>query len=232
MSQRRILILDYSVDRSETASIKRWLPVDSHISSLFISTEESFPDDLTNRDFTHIIHSGSALSITESVPFAEKALDYIRESRDNGVLQMGICYGHQLICLALVGRQAVRSSPNGLEAGWSRVVFFDNAVKAFDVGENEVVWQHHFDEVTELPEGSELLATNQHSRIQAYVSYEQHLLGTQFHPEFDREVGNEIFVGDRELLERNGYDVDDMIRHGPSFDVGEAFFGFFLAFTN
>ena len=63
MSQKRILILDYSVDRSETGSIKRWLPEDSNVSSLFIDTAESFPDDLINHDFTHVIHSGSALSI-------------------------------------------------------------------------------------------------------------------------------------------------------------------------
>ena len=228
MSPKRILILDYSVDRSETESIKRWLPVDSHVSSLFIDTEESFPDDLVNNDFTHVIHSGSALSITETVPFAEKAVSYIRKIRDKGVSQMGICYGHQLVCRALVGKQAVRSSPNGLEAGWKRVTFVNNAMNVLGVRESEMVWQHHFDEVIELPEGSELLATNPHSSIQAYINYKQCLFGTQFHPEFDKETGNKIFLEDRELLEKNRYDVDAMIKQGPSFDVGRVFFGFFL----
>jgi GMP synthase (glutamine-hydrolysing) len=96
------------------------------------------------------------------------------------------------------------------------------------VEESEVVWQHHFDEVTELPEGSALLATNPHSRIQAYINHRQRLFGTQFHPEFDKQAGNDIFVDDRELLENHGYDVDTMIRQGPSFDTGKVFFGFFL----
>ena len=228
MNEKRILILDYSVDRSETESIKRWLPVDSHVSSLFIDTEESFPDDLVDNNFTHVIHSGSALSITEPAPFGEKAVNYTREIRDKGVSQMGICYGHQLVCRALVGKRAVRSSPNGLEAGWKRVTFINNAINVLGVRKSEIVWQHHFDQVTELPEGSELLATNPHSSIQAYVNYEQHLFGTQFHPEFDKETGNKIFLQDRELLEKNGYDVDAMIKQGPSFDVGKVFFGFFL----
>jgi GMP synthase (glutamine-hydrolysing) len=96
------------------------------------------------------------------------------------------------------------------------------------VRESEVVWQHHFDEVTELPEGSELLATNPHSSIQAYINDEQRLFGTQFHPEFDRETGNKILLQDRNLLEGNGYDVDAIVKQGPSFDTGNVLFGFFL----
>jgi GMP synthase (glutamine-hydrolysing) len=229
MSQKRILILDYSVDRSETECIIRWLPAESHTLSLFVDTEESFPDDLIDKDFTHVIHSGSALSITETVPFLEKAMLYIRQARDKGISQMGICYGHQLVCRALLGRQAVRPSPNGLEAGWKSVTFINSARNVLGLGESERVWQHHFDEVTELPEGSELLATSPHSKIQAYVNYKQRLFGTQFHPEFDKETGDRIFLEDRELLEKNGYDVDAMIKLGPSLDAGTVFFGFFLA---
>jgi GMP synthase-like glutamine amidotransferase len=228
MSPTKILILDYSTDRSEAAATRRWLPANADVSSLFIDTEESFPEDLIDHGFTHIIHSGSALSITETAPFVDRAVAFIQVARDRGVSQMGICYGHQLLCRALVGRQAVRACPNGLEAGWRRVAFINGAMALLGVGENELVWQHHFDEVTELPDGSVLLATNQHSSIQAYINPEQRLLGTQFHPEFDREVGNQIFLEDRALLEKNGYDADELVKQGPSFDVGRVFFGFFL----
>ncbi len=229
MKQKKILILDYSVDKSEAAAIKRWLPVDSTVSSLFIDTEESFPDDLVDQDFTHVIHTGSSLSITETAPFTAKAVNYIQKIRDKGVLQWGICYGHQLVCQALVGKHAVRSSPNGLEAGWREVAFVNHSTNILGVGEREVVWQYHFDEVTALPEGSELLATSAHSKIQACVNYDQRLLGTQFHPEFDRESGNKIFLKDRALLEKHTYNVDDMLQQGPSFEVGTVFFDFFLA---
>ncbi len=228
MNPQKILILDYSTDRSEAAATERWLPADSDVSSLFIDTEESFPQDLIARGFTHVIHSGSALSITESAPFVDRAVTFIQMARDQGVSQMGICYGHQLVCRALVGRQAVRSSPNGLEAGWKRVTFVNGAMDALGVGESEVVWQHHFDEVTGLPEGSELWATNPHSRIQAYINHEQRLFGTQFHPEFDQAIGNQIYLADRDLLEKNGYSAEELVRHGPSFEVGKVFFGYFL----
>ena len=228
MIQKNILILDYSTDRSETPAIKRWLPTDAQVTSLFIDTEESFPDDLLERGFTHVIHTGSALSITKPAPFTQKAVTFIRNARDKGVSQMGICYGHQLVCKTLVGDHAVRSSPNGLEAGWGPVTFTEKAMEMLGVRESEVIWQYHFDEVTELPEGSQLLATNQHTEIQAYVNYEQRLFGTQFHPEFDRETGNELFLEDRQLLERHNRNVDDMIKSGPSIEAGKIFFGYFL----
>ena len=228
MSQKHILILDYSTDRIETPTIKRWLPADAQVTALFIDSEESFPDDLIERGFTHVIHTGSALSITEPAPFIEKAVAYIQNEREKGVAQMGICYGHQLVCRALVGKHAVRSSPKGMEAGWGQVRFDEKAMNILGVEGSEVVWQHHFDEVTEIPRGSELLATNAHTEIQAYVNYEQRLFGTQFHPEFDREPGNEIYLRDRKLLEKNGYDVDEILKGGPSLEAGKIFFGFFL----
>jgi len=228
LSIKKILILDYSVDRSETSFIKRWLPINSNVSSIFIDTEESFSNDILNDDFTHVIHTGSALSITKVSSFTDKAVEYIKKARDKGILQMGICYGHQLICLALIGRHAVRTSPNGLEAGWNSIKFVNSSISTLGVRENETVWQHHFDEVVELPKGSELFATNQHTKIQAYINYEQRLFGTQFHPEFDKEAGNKIFLDDKLLSNKYNYNVDDMIKQGPSFEVGKLFFDFFL----
>ena len=229
MSPKHILVLDYSTDHSETPAIRRWLPAEAQVTSFYIDTEESFPDDLADRGFSHVIHSGSELSITKSAPFTEKATTFIRHCRDNGIAQFGICYGHQFLCLALVGAHAVRSSPKGLEAGWKSVSFNKQGVKFLGIRKSEVVWQHHFDEVTDMPDGSQLLATNPHSAIQAHVNFEQRLLGTQFHPEFDLETGNQLYLADRQLLERNCCNVDEMVKGSPSFDTGKTFFGFFFA---
>ena len=230
MSLHRILILDYSVDKTEAFYTKQWLPENSDIITLFIDTEASFPDDLLEKGFTHVIHTGSALSITKTAPFTKRAVNFIQGARDRGIPQMGICYGAQLLCLALVGDHAVRSSPNGLEAGWREIRFINSALNVLEVKELETVWQEHFDEVIELPEGSELLATNEHTQVQAFVNYEHLLLGTQFHPEFDKESGDKLFQKDKECLERHGFDLQEILSHGPSFDVGRTFFDFFLAF--
>jgi GMP synthase-like glutamine amidotransferase len=228
MKQTNILILDYSTDKVETPTIKRWLPMEARVTSLFIDSEESFPSNLIDQGYTHVIHTGSALSITKPAPFTRRAVTFIRKARDKGMSQMGICYGHQLVCKALVGDHAVRSSPNGLEAGWGPVTFTEKAMEMLGIRESEVLWQYHFDEVTEIPEGAQLLATNPHTKIQAYVNYEQRLFGTQFHPEFDRETGNEIYVKDRDLLEKHHLNIDNIIQGSPSLETGKVFFGFFF----
>lgn len=229
MKNIKILILDYSVDRLETETIISCLPKDLNVSSLFIDTEESFPDNLIKEDYTHIIHTGSALSINEPAPFTKKALKYIQELKNNDVWQMGICYGHQLICSALVGKHSVHSSPNGFEVGWKDITFSDKSMSLLNIQKIEKIWQHHFDEVIELPKGSELLASNRHTKIQSYINYKLHLFGMQFHPEFNKETGNSYFLKDRLLLEDNNYNVDDIIAEEPSLDAGKVFFNFFLS---
>jgi GMP synthase (glutamine-hydrolysing) len=228
LNPKKILILDYSTSRVETSAIKRWLPAGAQVVSLFIDTKESFPDNLMESNFTHIIHSGSELSITKRAPFTEEAIAFIQEARDKGIWQMGICYGHQLLCLAIVGKDAVRKAPAGFEVGWKKVTFTNKAKQILGVRDTEVVWQHHFDEVVELPKSSELLATNTHTKIQAYINYEEHLFGSQFHPEFDRESGNHIYLRDRELLESYDYDVEKIVEGGPSLEMGKIFLDFFL----
>ena len=228
MNAKKILILDYSVSKFEASAIGRWMPQDAEVTSLFIDTEESFPEDLIDKGFTHVIHSGSELSVTEDSPFTKKAVDFIKEARNRGIPQMRICYGHQLLCRALVGKHAVRRSPNGLEAGWGKVEFNERAAEIFGVKKNEVVWYHHFDEVTELPEGSASLATNKHTEIQTFINPEQKLIGTQFHPEIEKETGDKIFKQDKEQLEAHNYSVEELIKGSPSFDTARVFFDYFL----
>lgn len=226
MPNFNILILDYSTDNSESAVVRKWLP--DSVTTLYIDTEASFPEDLDQQSYTHVIHTGSALSINEPAPFTQRAIRFIRSIRDQGIPQMGICYGHQLVCLALVGPSAVRRSPNGPEVGWKSVTFCDSTIKIPGTSSCETIWQFHYDEVMELPEGSELLATNDHTSIQAHVNSKQRLLGTQFHPEFNKTDGNQVFAKERKEIESHGFDVDAMLQQGPSLEAGKIFFRFFL----
>jgi len=120
--------------------IPRWLPVDADVTALFIDTVQSYPDNFAESGFTHVIHSGSSLSITQEAPFTKKTVSLFRDIRENGTAQFGICFGDQLVCLALVGEHAVRSSPNGLEVGWCDLTFTDHAMNILGVRENETIF--------------------------------------------------------------------------------------------
>lgn len=222
------LILDYSTSRIGTPTIEPWVEKWGQVSSLFIDSEESFPLDLLENGYTHVIHSGSELSINEPAPFTKRAKAFIQAATHKGVAQMGICYGAQLMCMSLVGGEAVRASPKGFEAGWGEVRFNAEGQSLLGVHPVERVWQHHFDEVALLPEGAIELATNEHTTIQAWVSPAQRLFGTQFHPEVVRRMGNKIFRKDQQLLEENGYDLEEIVLKGPSPKIGNAIFDYFV----
>jgi len=227
-TERKILILDYSVDRSEAALVRKYISPDDSLAIVFVDREDSLSRDMIADGYTHVIHTGSALSIVEQAPFTDAALALIRDLPATGAAQMGICYGCQLVCLAFCGSESVRRSPRGLEVGWRVVEFTGNGPPIPGTGSRETVWQSHFDEVVTLPSGSEVMARGDHTIIQAFLNEDLMLFGTQFHPEFDREDGNNQFLRDRRLLESNGYDVDALVQGSPSLDTGATFIGFFL----
>lgn len=224
----KIQILDYSINQVATPLFKSYLPSDAQVVAHHINSYASFLPVLEQTDITHVIHSGSALCINEPAPFTDLALNYIRDLTQQNTAQMGICYGHQLICCALVGPHAVQASPNGFEVGWCNVQFLDTNHHIPGLSHTETVWQHHFDEVTELPGGSQLIATAKHTPTQAYINVGKRLLGMQFHPEFDLNSGNAYFLNDRQFIEQQGFSVEEITQGKPSNNHGDALFNYFL----
>jgi GMP synthase (glutamine-hydrolysing) len=225
---KKVLILDYSLDAFETPLIESAIPGSIETQTIHVKTGEDIPQGILRQGITHVIHTGSSLSINEEAPFTQRIIKLIRAAVGREIWQMGICYGHQLLNKVLVGDHAVRAVPRGFEAGWKRVWFLDAARRLFEVKGDELLWQHHFDEVVELPMWSELLATNAHTHIQAFINFELKLLGTQFHPEFNEAKGNAFFRKDKALLEQEGYRLEDILSEKPSMDSRKTFFEFFM----
>jgi len=168
------------------------------------------------------------LCINKSVGFTEPVCDFIRQCATQKIWQLGVCYGHQLLCQALVGPDAVRASPKGFEAGWKPVLFLTVQHYSLTVRGVRKVWQHHFDEVTTVPEGTTMFATGEHSHVQCWVSTEKCAMGTQFHPEFGAASGNDYFRNDAENLNRHGLKVDDLAAETPDLITGPEVFDFFF----
>ncbi len=208
----RVLLMDYSTDRTEGPATARWLPVGSDVHTWVMLDGVPVPGLV---GFTHVIHTGSALSINDDHPFLEAAMSLVREGVAQGVPQLGICFGHQLLCRALGGRVAVRACPGGPEAGWCEVAFTRLGQRFFGVAARCRVFQHHFDEVVALPAGAVVLASSPHTAVQAFQDPVRRLVGTQFHPEFDPELGNAIFHRQSSLLSTFGLDAAELVLGRP-----------------
>ncbi len=225
MNPLNVLILDYSVDRSEASLFRSWFPDNCASTAVYIYSGDDFPDPL---DYSHVMHTGSSLSICSDAEFLEDAEDIVRKCVSSGIPQMGVCYGHQLICRALLGLSVIGRCPNGLEAGWVDVEMIGSGLEIPGAASVIRVLQSHFDRVVEIPDTSEVIARNDHTEIQGFVDKRKNLFSLQFHPEFNRVEGNRLFLKEARLLQDNGIDPESVLDDGPSIIAGKVFFEYFL----
>ena len=106
---------------------------------------------------------------------------------------LGICAGMQLQARFAGG--TIRRSPTPAETGFATVDVVEPGELLRDVPARIDVYQHHSDEIAQLPEGFRVLARSTNCAIEAIEEPGRRWWGTQFHPEqFDAEhpVGERI----------------------------------------
>jgi len=135
-----------------------------------------------------VIISGSPRDAWVRDAVNDRLCEVILECDQRGKPCLGVCYGHQLMAVALgakVGRE-----PVGVEFGNVAIELTEagQADPLFDgVSERFDALQSHQDAVLSLPSGAELLAWGVHTRIQSF-RHGRWLRGVQFHPEHDPEI--------------------------------------------
>jgi GMP synthase-like glutamine amidotransferase len=208
----RLLLLDYSTDASLGPATSRWFPRGCDLRVWRMLDGEPLPE---LADATCVAHTGSALSINDDPPFLADAMALARAAVARRLPQLGICYGHQLLARALGGRELVRRCPAGPEIGWLPVDFSALGQARLRVPARCVIWQFHHDEVVAPPSGAQVLASSPRCRVQAFLDSDRLLLGTQFHPEVDPELGNAIYLDKAEQLRGHGLDARELILGEP-----------------
>lgn len=184
--------------------------------------------------------TGSSLNIYNGGPEIQQQIDMLRASFTTGTPIFGSCWGLQLIAVAAGG--TVRRNPRGREVGFARRVRLTTDGRDHGLFQGKpLVFEAmtvHLDEVESLPDGTRLLATNDHSQVQAVEipCGTSTAWAVQYHPEypfremaaifrrlgpslmvegfFNDEEAQNNFVGDLEALERDPTNHALMWRHG------------------
>ncbi len=132
-------------------------------------------DEIRERRPAGIVLSGGPASVYEKgAPAVEPGL------LDLGVPVLGICYGHQLMALALGGEVAATGQR---EYGGTRLLVDAPGVLLRDLRVEERVWMSHGDAVTRAPEGFRVSAHTDQIPIAAMEDPDRGLYAVQFHPE-------------------------------------------------
>ncbi|HAV64732.1 MAG TPA: hypothetical protein DCY13_20490, partial [Verrucomicrobiales bacterium] len=140
------------------------------------------------RQAAAVIISGSPRDAWIDDPVNDAVLGVIEHCRSAGKPLLGVCYGHQVLGRALGAK--VGRHPAGYELGNVEVQLTDDGtacplLAGLPAGLNVI--ESHQDAVFELPRGAKLLATGEHTAVQAF-DFEGRLLGVQFHPEMTPDV--------------------------------------------
>jgi GMP synthase (glutamine-hydrolysing) len=150
-----------------------------------------------------LIITGSALSVTEALPWKEHVSERLRALVSADVPVLGICFGHQLLGHALGGRVSV--NPNGREMGSVPLTILEDDEVLGKRG-SIVANTTHLDSVVELPPGARVLAQTP-QEPNAAVRFAPSVWGVQFHPELDAELMRYYFAARRSTLLAERFDV-------------------------
>ena len=161
----------------------------------------------TGLDAYHgILWTGCNLTIFETHEARVSCqIELAKEAFARGIPSYGSCWGLQMAVVAAGGE--VKPNPRGREMGIARKIhltpagqdhpFFDGKPAVFDG------FISHVDEVTHLPAGAQLLASNDFTHVQAVAVTHQKgtFWATQYHPEYDlHEMARLIAAREPKLL--------------------------------
>lgn len=154
------------------------------------------------------IWTGSDLTIYQIDPRVERQTQLAKTLFKLGLHSIGSCWGIQMAVVAAGGK--VAKNPNGREWGIGKNIQVTSAGKKSILLQNKPdvfdAFEMHLDEVLELPENTEILATNDHTKVQALEVYagKGSFFGTQYHPEYNLfEMGRLLKARAEALVKEN-----------------------------
>lgn len=174
----------------------------------------ALPSGTTIDDFDGFIWTGSDLTVYHTDdPRVATQIEFARELMRLGALSWGSCWGIQMA--ALVGGGAVAVNPRGREWGIARSITLTDAGRTSPMlaGKPDVFngFIMHLDEVTRLPDGTPLLATNTHTPVQAAIVENGNAAfwSTQYHPEYNLHEMGRLIAARGVALVREGFFPDE-----------------------
>ena len=140
--------------------------------------------------------TGSRYSVYEDLPWLPGLVAFVRQALAAGRCLVGICFGHQLMAHFFGGR-AERAPGWAVGVHGSRILC--NEAWMTPPADAVNLLSSHQDQVTQLPDGAKLIASNDFCPIAGFTWGGQ-VLTFQGHPEFPKAYSRDLMNMRRELL--------------------------------
>ena len=172
----------------------------------------TLPQGAAIGQYAGIAWTGSSLTIYSDDPKVTLQIDFARAAFEAQIPGFGSCWAAQIAVVAAGGHCA--ASPKGREMGIARKIRLTPEGRGHPLyhGKKSVfdAFISHDDEITHLPPGGLLLASNGHSEVQSVaVTHNGGVFwGLQYHPEYDlHELARLCFCRKAKLVEK-GFFLD------------------------
>ena len=150
-------------------------------------------------EFDGFVITGSRASVYWGEAWIEALVDWTAEAVERGLPCLGVCFGHQVVAVALGGRV---EGMGEYEIGYREVRRVGDSRLLAGVDDAFTVFTSHQDAVVELPAGAEPIAENEYGNHGFRLAAEETPTGAvftvQFHPEYDVSTA-ETVAGQKDL---------------------------------
>ncbi|MFT4946916.1 MAG: GMP synthase (glutamine-hydrolyzing) [Natronomonas sp.] len=153
-------------------------------------------------DADAVVLTGSTAGVyeREDRPWIDEEIELVRRLRDRSVPTLGVCFGHQIVNVALGGSVEAGEMTAGLvTADLTAHPLFEGVGPAFPA--------LHGDRVTEMGDGLRRIAAADHAAIFGTAHRNRPVWTVQFHPEIDASLTDALAAYDWQM---NGFSWADV----------------------
>ncbi len=169
-----------------------------------------YPSDIDECD--GYVITGSKKSVYDDETWIYALSEFVVKLHKHKKKTVGICFGHQMVAQALGGKTEPADVGWGVGIHQYKILANESYMDAKTSSFGLIV--SHKDQVTELPEGAELLATSEFCP-NAMFRVDEHILTFQGHPEFSKAYSKDLMEMRQEILAEKFKPGIDSLQNDP-----------------